>query len=79
MIAARSAWQKHLHDLKAAVARLQSVYAMTVHTSQGATFGGCFIDLPDIKRCGRSSLLEMQQMLYVAATRPSQALMLVGA
>jgi hypothetical protein len=26
----------------------------------------------------RDNLLEMQQMLYVAATRPSQALMLVG-
>ena len=44
----------------------------------GAVRGIDFIDLPDIKRCGRSSPLEMQQMLYVAVTRPSQALVLVG-
>lgn len=69
---------KHLHDFQSSVARLQSIYAMTVHTSQGSTHGTTFIDVPDIRRRERTNLLEMQQMLYVAATRPSQRLILVG-
>lgn len=62
-----------------ALAQMQAVYAMTVHTSQGSTFGHAFVDVGDIRRRERSNLLEMQQLLYVAATRPSQALVLVGA
>ena len=58
---------------------MQAIYAMTVHTSQGSTFGHAFVDVGDIRRRERSNLLEMQQLLYVAATRPSQALVLVGA
>ena len=69
---------KHLHDFQSSVARLQSIYAMTVHTSQGSTHGTTFIDVPDICRRERANLLEMQQMLYVAVTRPSQRLILVG-
>jgi exodeoxyribonuclease-5 len=74
----RGRW-KHLHDFKGAMANLQSIYAMTVHTSQGSTFRNAFVDLGDIRRRARSNVLETQQMLYVAATRPSHALMLVGA
>jgi exodeoxyribonuclease-5 len=70
---------KHLHEFKSSMARLQSIYAMTVHTSQGSTFANAFVDLPDIRRRAQSNVLETQQMLYVAATRPSHALVLVGA
>lgn len=74
----RARW-KHLHDFKGALANLQSIYAMTVHTSQGSTFRNAFVDLSDIRRRAKTNVLETQQMLYVAATRPSHALMLVGA
>jgi len=75
---ARFRW-KQMHQFKSSMARLQSIYSMTVHNSQGSTFKNAFVDLPDIRRRVDSNLLEAQQMLYVAATRPSQALVLVGA
>lgn len=65
------------HEFKAEFATMQAVYAMTVHTSQGSTFRNAFVDVPDIRRCGSSKLLEMQQLLYVAATRPTDALVIV--
>lgn len=61
------------------LASVQAIYAMTVHTSQGSTFGHVFVDVPDIRKRGRTNKLEMKQLLYVAATRPSEALILVGA
>lgn len=67
-----------LFDFKDKIADLRSVYAMTVHTSQGSTFGNVFVDLGDIQKRERSNLREMQQLLYVAVTRPSHALILVG-
>jgi exodeoxyribonuclease-5 len=75
---ARQRW-KHLHEFKSAMAKLQSIYAMTCHTSQGSTFQNAFVDVADIRRRASSNVLETQQMLYVAATRPSHALVLVGA
>src|SRR5262249_49510588 len=68
---------QHLHDFKSALARLQSVYAITIHTSQGSTFKNTFLDVADIRKRQSSNLLEMQQLLYTGATRPSQALMLI--
>jgi exodeoxyribonuclease-5 len=73
----RERWGDH-HSFKSSVARLQSIYAMTVHTSQGSTFRNVFIDVPDIRRRASSNLLEAQQLFYVAATRPTHALVLVG-
>ena len=46
---ARIRW-KHLHEFQQSVAKLQSIYSLTVHTSQGGTFGSVFVDLPDIRR-----------------------------
>jgi len=69
---------KHLHDFKSSLANLQSIYAMTVHTSQGSTFKNAFVDVADIKRRASSNVLETQQLFYVAATRPTHALVLVG-
>lgn len=60
-------------------ADLRSVYALTVHSSQGSTFDNVFVDVADCSKRERSNLLEMQKMLYVAVTRPRYALMLVGA
>lgn len=69
---------KHLHDFQQSLAQLQSIYALTVHKSQGSTIGSVFIDLPDIRRREETNLLEAQQMLYVAVTRPSKRLIVVG-
>lgn len=70
---------KHLHEFKQSLAQLQSIYALTVHKSQGSTIGSVFVDLPDIRRREETNLLEAQQMLYVAVTRPSKRLIVVGA
>jgi exodeoxyribonuclease-5 len=69
---------KHLHEFQQSYAKLQSIYSLTVHTSQGGTFGSVFVDLPDIRRREQTNLLEAQQMLYVAATRASKRLVVVG-
>lgn len=61
------------------LARLQSVFALTVHCSQGSTFSNTFVDVDDIRRRAKTNTLETQQLLYVAATRPTTALILVGA
>jgi ATP-dependent exoDNAse (exonuclease V) alpha subunit len=69
---------KHLHEFQQSLAQLQSVYCLTVHRSQGSTFQTSFLDLSDIRRREKTNLLEAQQMLYVAVTRPSQRLIVVG-
>ena len=69
---------KHLHDFQQSLAQVQSIYALTVHKSQGGTYGTAFVDLPDIRRRERDNLLESQQMCYVAVTRPSKRLIIVG-
>jgi exodeoxyribonuclease-5 len=74
----RERWQ-HRFAFKQELASLQAIYAMTVHTSQGSTFRNAFIDIGDMRHRAASNPLEFQQMLYVAATRPSHTLILVGA
>ena len=74
----RDRWHD-LHEFNSATANLQSIYAMTTHNSQGSTFTNAFVDVADMKRRVRSNLLEAQQLFYVAATRPSNALILVNA
>jgi ATP-dependent exoDNAse (exonuclease V) alpha subunit len=54
---------------------VQSVYAMTVHRSQGSTFGTVFVDLLDISK-NRGRAVEMAKLLYVAASRPSKFLVI---
>ncbi len=51
---------------------------MTAHTSQGSTFGSVFVDVADIRSRERHNLLEMQQVLYVAVTRATTSVMLLG-
>lgn len=73
----RERWGE-FHALKQKIGQLQNIYAMTVHTSQGSTFRNAFVDVADIRRRVSSNLLEAQQLFYVAVTRPSHALVLVG-
>ena len=73
----RGRWNDY-HILKQQIGSLQNIYALTIHTSQGSTFKNVFVDIADIRRRS-SNPLEMQQLLYVAVTRPTHALVLVGA
>jgi exodeoxyribonuclease-5 len=74
---ARVRWD-HYHEFQQSLAHLQSIYSLTVHRSQGSTFGTVFIDLPDLRRREHENLLEAQQLQYVAVTRPSKRLIVVG-
>lgn len=67
------------HALKQRMVWVQNVYAMTVHASQGSTFRHCFIDVPDIRRRAATNPLECQQLFYVAVTRPTHTVTLIGA
>lgn len=67
----------HLYGFKNSVARLQHVYALTIHTSQGSTFKSVFVDLPDIKKRMKGNVEEMKRLLYVAASRPTTGLFFV--
>ncbi|MBO1361800.1 AAA family ATPase [Acetobacter sacchari] len=58
---------------------IKHAYAMTVHKSQGSTFRRAFVDLGDIMSAAdHSGPLVVSQLLYVAATRASSALMMVN-
>ena len=70
-----SAARARAWGLKEDLADARHVYAMTVHKSQGSTFHTAIVDLDDLQR-NRGS--EYNQMLYVAATRPSHHLALVA-
>jgi exodeoxyribonuclease-5 len=69
---------KELHDMRQFFGNFQSVYARTVHTSQGETHKHTFLDVPDIRRRMGDNPLEMQQLCYVGATRPTTSLILAG-
>lgn len=73
----RSRWGDH-HGFKQRMGSLQPIYACTVHTSQGSTFRNVFVDVSDIRRRASDNVLEAQQLFYVAATRPTHALVLVN-
>lgn len=60
------------------IADLRCVYALTAHTSQGSTFDNVFVDVRDCSKLEMRDPLEMQKLLYVAVTRPRNALVLVG-
>ena len=60
--------------LKKSVSDLRHPHALTVHRSQGSTFGTVFVDSADIMRNRNRS--EALQCLYVAVTRASDNLIL---
>ena len=73
----RSRWPQY-HLLRQSMAQAQSVYALTVHGLQGSTLTHIFIDVPELSRWISSSLLEGQQGLYVALSRPTHCCHMVG-
>jgi hypothetical protein len=69
--------------LKEAFAAITYAYALTVHRSQGSTYAYAFVDVADFKKCkgqhrttDGDRILERNQLLYVAATRPSERLII---
>ena len=74
----KETWQDY-HEFRERFVMAQAIYALTVHNSQGSTFENVFVDVRDIRRRQRDNLLEFQQLLYVAVTRPSKRLILIGA
>ncbi|WP_345945929.1 helicase C-terminal domain-containing protein [Bombella apis] len=68
----------HLFIFKGTLLSLQHVYAMTSHTAQGSTFRNVFVDVGDIRRRERSNKKEMLQLFYVALTRTSEKVILLG-
>ena len=67
----------HVSSFRDSFGKLASNYAMTVHTSQGSTFRCVFLDAQDILKRQRDNLLESQQLMYVALTRPTDMVFLV--
>ena len=68
---ARIRW-KHLHDFQQSLAQLQSIYALTVHKSQGSTIGTVFCDLPDIRRREETTYLKRSRCsTWPSPARPS--------
>jgi len=59
------------YELNEAFARVDYLYAMTVHKSQGSTFHTCFVDWQDLRMCKGS---ERTALFYVSVTRPSHRL-----
>ncbi len=58
------------------IADLRSPYAMTVHCSQGATFGRVFIDFADLA-AAKGAVLFRQRLTYTALTRAADAALLL--
>jgi ATP-dependent exoDNAse (exonuclease V) alpha subunit len=67
--------------IAAAFPDLRNAYATTVHSAQGMTIGNAaFVDVDDIARPRhRGDTLLRLQLLYVAATRPREALVVTPA
>lgn len=67
-------------QLQEKIGTLQHHYAMTTHVSQGSTFGRVFIDMPDLMKSAHYNQPKaVMQLCYVAATRPTDAVGLIGA
>ena len=69
--------------LKECMASVTYAYALTVHRSQGSTYSDVFVDVGDFAKCkgscrteGGQRVLERNQLLYVALTRPSERLII---
>ena len=69
---------KDFHAFRESMAELQPIYALTTHNSQGSTLTNVFVDVADIRKRGKDNMLEMQQLFYVAVTRPTTKLILLN-
>ncbi len=65
--------ERYRHILPARLTDLETVYAMTVHKSQGSEFGHVVLMLPDAER----SPILTKELLYTGITRAKQRLTLV--
>lgn len=72
-----SLWDQ-FHEFTAQFIRAQSIYAMTLHASQGSTFRFTFLDIPNVRSKMAENPLEVRRLLYTGATRASDGLVLVG-
>jgi exodeoxyribonuclease-5 len=63
-------------NLKNVLSDLRAPFAITAHKSQGSTYNTVFIDLEDIGRNNKWN--EVARLLYVAVTRASHKVYLVG-
>ena len=66
----------HRYGFLEKIADLRSPYAMTVHCSQGATFGRVFVDFGDLAAAKGAGLFR-QRLTYTALTRPADAALLL--
>lgn len=67
-----------LHEFAASFIRAQSIYAMTLHASQGSTFQWVFLDIPNTRARMHENPLEVRRLLYTGSTRAAKGLVLVG-
>ena len=73
---ARQEAQAALAEIAATYADTRHIYAGTVHKAQGSTYEAVIVDWADINKC--SDDLQFSRLLYVAVTRPSKYLIVVG-
>jgi exodeoxyribonuclease-5 len=73
----RLRWRERFAFLEE-LADLRACYSLTTHSAQGATFKCGFVDVQDIAKAGKSDIMIMQQLFYVAITRFSESVVLVG-
>lgn len=66
----------HRYGFLEKIADLRSPYAMTVHCSQGATFGRVFVDFGDLAAAKGAGLFR-QRLTYTAMTRAAEAALLL--
>ena len=67
-------WAKYYNYMES-FGKYQFNHALTVHRSQGSTFGNTFVNVSDIKR--NWNKVEQRRMLYTAVTRSSDTVYLV--
>ena len=66
----------HRYGFLEKIADLRAPYAMTVHCSQGATFGRVFVDFADLA-AAKGAVLFRQRLAYTAMTRAAEAALLL--
>ena len=69
---------RDFHNFRQSFLRGQHVPCLTVHNSQGSTFRHVFLNVAEMEKWMKYSLLEGQQGLYVGASRPTDSLVLIG-
>jgi len=72
----RSAWSDFFYLKDTLFTELRPVYASTIHKAQGSTYETVFVDLSDVARNTKNH--EILRLLYVAASRPTNQLVLTG-